>query len=130
MITVILTQIIYTNNIRHLKRNKDSRQSLLGVQLLSMNIFQTLFWKTTEAGLLETSLNKYKNSYLGPSYQRKYSMPGPYNRRPNKFNTPVGQKYSNYYSKPHQVSHISRSTKQSDDYWKDSGEIKIWLVKR
>ena len=32
-------------NIRHLKRNKDSRQSLSGVPLLSMNIFQILFGK-------------------------------------------------------------------------------------
>ena len=96
-----------------------------------MNIFQTLFLKTIEAGLLETFLNKYKNSYLYPSYQRKYSTPGPYkNMRSNRFNTPVGQKYSNHNSKPHQGSQISRSTKQSNDYWKNSGEMNIWLVKR
>ena len=118
-------------DIRHLKRNKNSRQALSGVQLLRMNIFQTLFQKTIEARLLETSLNKYKNSYLYPSYQRKYSTPGPYkNRRTNRFNTPVGQKYSNCNSKSHQGSQISRSTKQSNDYWKDSGEMNIWLVKR
>ena len=92
-------------DIRHLKRIKDSRQSLSGVQPLNMNIFQTLFQKTMEAGLLETSLHKYKNSYLCSSYQRKYSMPGPYkNRRTNSFNTPVGQKSSNYNIKPHQGS--------------------------
>ena len=96
-----------------------------------MNIFQTLFQKTIEAGLLETSLNIYKNSYSYPSHQRKYSTSGPYkNRRANRFNTPVGQKYSNYNTKPHQRSQIFRSTKHSDDYWKDSGEKNIWLVKR
>ena len=92
-------------NIRHLKRVKDSRQSLYGVQPLNMNIFQTLFQKTMEAGLLETSLNKYKNSYLCSSYQRKYSTPGPYNnRRTNRLNTSAGQKYSNYNRKRHQGS--------------------------
>ena len=115
-------------DIRHLKRNKDPRQSFSGLQLLSMNIFQTLFQKTIQAGLLETSPSKYKKSYLSPSYQRKYSTPGPHKkRRANRFNTPVGQKYSNYNSKG---SQIFRSTKQSNDYWKDSGEMNIWLVKR
>ena len=118
-------------DIRHLKRNKNSRKSLSGVQLLSINIFQTLFQKTIQAGLLETSLNKYKNSYLCPSYQRKYSTPGPHeNWKTNRFNTTVGQKCSNYNSKPHQGSQISRSTKQSNDYWKDKGKMNIRLVKR
>ena len=121
-------------DIRHLKRNKNSRQALSGVQLLRMNIFQTLFQKTIEARLLETSLTKYKNSYLYPSYQRKYSTPGPYKnrRRTNRFNTSVGQKYSSHNSKLHQGSQISkqRSRKQSNDYWKDRGEMNIWLVKR
>ena len=65
--------------------------------------------KNIEAGLLQTSLNKYKKTHLCPSYQRKYSTPGPYkNRRTNRSNTPVGQKYSNYNSKQHQGSQISR----------------------
>ena len=64
-----------------------------------------------------TSQNKYKNSCLYPNCQRKYSTPGPHkNGRGNRFNTPVRQKYSNYNSKPHQGSQISRSTKQSNDY--------------
>ena len=52
------------------------------------------------------------------------------NRRAKRFNAPVGHKYSNYNSKPHQGSQISRSTKQGNDYWKDSGEMNVWLVKR
>ena len=48
----------------------------------------------------------------------------------NRFNTPAEQKYRNYNSKPHQGSQISRSTKPSNDYWKDIGKMNIWLVKR
>ena len=44
----------------------------------------------------------------------------------NRFNTPPGQNYSNYNSKQHQGSQISRSTKPSNDYWKDIGEMNLF----
>ena len=61
MITVIITQI---TDVRQLKRNKDSRQSLSGVQLLSMNVFQTLFQKTIQAGLLLLKTNIKTHVYI------------------------------------------------------------------
>ena len=61
MITVIITQI---TDVRQLKRNKDSRQSLSGVQLLSMNVLQTLFQKTIQAGLLLLKTNIKTHVYI------------------------------------------------------------------
>ena len=127
---------------RHLKRNKTLGQLTSGVQKMIKNIFETITNKKIESQLLETSLNKFRNSYFS-SFAPKYQRPrNPHHNRyqrtrffpPNangnyyhqNRNTPPPRKQNqNVNGQSHQVN----KNEVRSSFWKGLAEKDIWLKK-